>query len=101
MNACASEFRPVLLERNWTIWGAVERVPEATTDMRSAPFTCSVRPAPPTAWATQIASSSQRQVVDAVGASVGHGVARVVPSVPAVGSQPRTIWNVAAAVFAI
>src|SRR5690242_17383300 len=100
MNACASEFRDVLEDWNMIDCGAVDSVPDATTDWRHSPLVCSVSPAPPTAWAVISASRDHRQVVEAVGARVGHGVARVVPSVPAVGSQPSTTCSVAAEVFA-
>src|SRR6266705_3496054 len=85
--ACAVATRPVFCVPNRTSWFAVASVPDATTDIRSSPLVFSVSPAEPT--------------VAAVGASVGHGVASVVPSVPGVGSQPSTNWNVAAAVVAM
>src|SRR5215472_2651310 len=99
--ACAVETRPVFCDWKMIFWFAVDRTPCATTDMSSQPFVFSVSPALPTALAEMTACRYQTQVVAAVGASVGHGVASVVPSVPTVGSQPRTNWNVAAAVVAI
>src|SRR6266702_630719 len=99
--ACAVATRPVFCVPNRTSWFAVASVPDATTDIRSSPLVFSVSPAEPTAEALMTASSHQTQVVAAVGASVGHGVASVVPSVPGVGSQPSTNWNVAAAVVAM
>src|ERR1700757_5189946 len=101
MNAWAVEISPVLLDWNMTCWLAVDSVPLATTDWFHCPLHCRVSPAGPTAWAVISACSHHRQVVAAVGASGGHGVARVVPRVPAVGSQPRTAWKVAAEVVAI
>ncbi len=99
--ACAVEIRPVEFVRNMTLCGTVDRVPDATTDIRSSPLTCNVSPVGPTACDTISACSVHTHVVAAVGASVGHGVARVVPSVPTVGSQPRTKLNVAAHVVAM
>src|SRR5215469_4411437 len=99
--ACAVDTRPVDWLPNRISWLFVARTPVATTDMRRYPLVFSVSPALPTALAEMTASSHQTQVVAAVGASVGHGVASVVPSVPTVGSQPRTNWNVAAEVVAM
>lgn len=86
---------------NMICWFAVDRVPEATTDCSHLPLVCSVRPVvPPTACAVISARISQQHVTDAVGASVGHGVARVVPMVPGVGFQINVIATVAAEVVA-